>query len=60
MPTDDHRIREKLVTDYRMACPRGHTSLQAAETTPTAYCQMCERAYAFEELTDRSVESEGG
>lgn len=46
-------VREKLATEYRMACPHGHTSLQPAETTPTVYCQMCERSYAFAELVDR-------
>jgi hypothetical protein len=46
-------IREKLATDYRMACPRGHTSLDPAQTTPTAYCRSCARSYAFEALVDR-------
>jgi hypothetical protein len=46
-------LREKLATDYRMACPRGHTSLDPAATTPTAYCRSCGQSYAFETLVDR-------
>lgn len=53
---DGYRIREKLVSDYRIACPRGHTSLSPAETTRTAYCQTCGRAYPFEGLVDRQCE----
>jgi hypothetical protein len=56
---DGYRIREKLASDYRIACPRGHTSLAAAETTPTAYCQTCGRAYRFDELVDRRLDPDG-
>lgn len=53
MSNDGYRIREKLASDYRIACPHGHTSLSPAETTPTAYCQTCGRSYQFDELVDR-------
>ena len=53
MSTDEGRIREKLASEYRMACPRGHTSLHPAETTATAYCRTCGRSYHFDELVDR-------
>lgn len=53
MASDGYRIREKLASDYRITCPHGHTTLSAAETTPTAYCQTCGRAYPFGELVDR-------
>lgn len=53
MSTDTEPIREKLGAEYRMACPNGHTSLDAADTTATAYCQTCGRAYAFDALVDR-------
>lgn len=56
MSTDADRIREKFTSDYRMACPHGHTSLSPAETTPTAYCQTCGRSYRFDQLRDRSLE----
>ena len=59
MSNDGYRIREKLVSEYRIACPQGHTSLSPAETTRTAYCQMCGRAYPFEELVDRQQEETG-
>lgn len=50
---DEREIRRKLDEEYRMACPRGHTSLHPAETTPTAYCKTCGRAYDFAALRDR-------
>lgn len=53
MSTDAVRIREKLAAEYRMACPEGHTSLDPADTTATAYCQICGRAYSFDVLVDR-------
>ena len=59
MSNDGYRIREKLASDYRIACPQGHTSLSAAETTPTAYCQTCGRAYQFDALVDRQQEETG-
>lgn len=46
--------------EYRMACPAGHTSLQPAETTPTAYCQICGQAYPFDELVDRQGDRDAG
>ena len=58
MPTDGGRVREKLATDYRMACPEGHTSLAPAETTPTAYCQTCGQSYPFEALLDRRFDAD--
>lgn len=54
MPTDEAAVRRKLDEEYRMACPRGHTSLRPAATTPTAYCKTCGRAYGFDELVDRT------
>lgn len=53
MTVDERAIRRKLAEEYRMACPRGHTSLHPAETTPTVYCKTCGRAYGFDELLDR-------
>lgn len=50
---DEQAVRRKLDEEYRMACPRGHTSLHPAETTSTAYCKTCGRAYDFAELCDR-------
>lgn len=60
MSNDGYRIREKLASDYRIACPCGHTSLSAAETTQTAYCQACGRSYQFDELVDRRWEDRAG
>lgn len=59
MANETERVRERLASPYRMACPRGHTSLRVAETTPSAYCQMCDRSYAFDDLVDRRLESDG-
>lgn len=59
MTNDGYRIREKLASEYRIACPNGHTSLAAAETTQTAYCQGCGRAYRFDELVDRRWTDDG-
>lgn len=53
MVRDATAVRKKLAREYRMACPHGHTSLQPAETIPTAYCQTCGRAYSFDELRDK-------
>ncbi len=53
MSTDEGRIRERLAVDYRIACPEGHTSLEPARTTATAYCRTCRRSYDFDELVDR-------
>lgn len=43
--------------DYRVACPHGHTSLQPAETTETAYCHQCSRSYSYEELVDKKTDA---
>lgn len=57
MADDDRAIREKLDEEFLMACPRGHTSLRPAETTPTVYCKTCGRAYEFDDLHDRRHEA---
>lgn len=59
MSNDGYRIREKLASEYRIVCPSGHTSLTAAETTETAYCRACGRAYPFSELVDRRWDDVG-
>lgn len=42
-----------LADPYRVACPRGHTALDPAETTASAYCRTCQRAYPVGELVDK-------
>lgn len=54
METDHRRIERLLEEEYRIACPRGHISLEPAATTPTVYCRSCGRAYRYEELRDRA------
>jgi hypothetical protein len=53
MTADQRRLRSLLADDYRVACPRGHVSLEPASTTPTAYCRSCGRAYDYAELRVR-------
>lgn len=42
-----------LTEPYRVACPRGHTALVPAETTASAFCRTCGRAYEARELVDK-------
>jgi hypothetical protein len=60
MANDSYRIREKLASEYRIVCPSGHTSLSAAETTETAYCRACGRAYPFDALVDQRWDDADG
>jgi hypothetical protein len=46
--------------DWRIACPRGHVRLQPADSTPTAYCESCERSYDWDALVDRKQTTPGG
>jgi len=52
--TDHRRIERLLEQEYRIACPRGHVSLEPAATTPTVYCRSCGCAYDYDDLRDRS------
>ncbi len=46
-------LHDLLADPYRVACPEGHTALNAAETTASAYCRTCRRSYPATELVDR-------
>lgn len=50
---EQREIRQKLQQEWRMACLKGHVSLEL-QMVPSVYCLICERAYAYEELVDRS------
>ena len=41
--------------EWRVTCPEGHVRLEPARGTPTAYCESCERSYAWETLVDRKA-----
>lgn len=53
MGSEKLTVREKFREEYRIACPKDHTSLRPSKTTPTAYCRICEQSYRFEELSDK-------
>ncbi|WP_164471551.1 hypothetical protein [Halosimplex salinum] len=46
-------LADLLSDPYRVACPNGHTALNPAETTPSAYCRTCRESYHARELADR-------
>lgn len=56
MPDREETLAEKLADPFRMCCPEGHTNLEGAETTPTAYCKGCGVAYHADELIDKREE----
>jgi len=49
-------LGDLLADPYRVACPCGHTALDAAETTASAYCRTCHESYDADELVDRRSE----
>jgi hypothetical protein len=51
----DSSTRPAFDDDWRVACPEGHVRLQPAASTATAYCESCERSYAWTALVDRKA-----
>jgi hypothetical protein len=50
---DPDAVDDLVADPYRVACPRGHTALVPAETSPSAYCRTCAQSYPATELIDR-------
>jgi hypothetical protein len=53
MPVD----RAAFEDTWRVRCPEGHVRVNPMEGAETAYCESCERSYAFEKLVDGEVEA---
>ncbi len=46
--------------DWRVACPEGHVRLQPADSKATAYCESCDRSFAWDVLVDRKRTTSSG